>query len=157
MINMEVKATLKTYRQSPRKVRLLAGELVGQTVKGAKATLDTAPKRVAPVLLKLIRSAEANARSKNLGSEGLRIKGLKVDEGPTMFRMRPRAHGRAFVIRKRTSHITVVLSSEEDKKTEVSQKKAVPESKKKIPTDKNKKDKKKTTDKVVSKKKTAKV
>ncbi len=107
---MEAKATLKMYRQSPRKVRLLAGGLTGHSIERAKSKLDSAPKRVAPVLLKLLRSAEANAREKNMDMESLRITKLSVDEGPTMFRMRPRAHGRAFVIRKRTSHITVVLA-----------------------------------------------
>ncbi len=112
---MEAKATLKTYRQSPRKVRLLAGDLVGQSLDSVKVTLEMAPKRVAPVLLKLIKSAEANAREKKMNTENLRIERFSVDKGPTMFRMRPRAYGRAFVIRKRTSHISVVLvSGEED-------------------------------------------
>ncbi len=110
---MEVKATLKTYRQSPRKVRILAKELSGKSVDEAKAMLNTTPKRVAPVLLKLINSAEANAKDKNLVSEKFKIQRLNVDKGATLFRMRPRAFGRAFVIRKRTSHITVVLTPEE--------------------------------------------
>jgi large subunit ribosomal protein L22 len=118
---MEAKATLKTYRQSPRKVRLLVGDLVGQKVDRAKVYLETAPKRVAPVLLKLIKSAEANAREKNVDLGELYIQRLWVDKGPTMFRMRPRAHGRAFVIRKRTSHISVILEAEE-KKSEVQKK-----------------------------------
>lgn len=112
---MEAKATLKTYRQSPRKVRLLVGDLVGQTVDRAKVYLETAPKRVAPVLLKLINSAEANAREKNIDSGELYIQSFWVDKGPTMFRMRARAHGRAFVIRKRTSHISVILGAKGEK------------------------------------------
>ncbi|MFP4022327.1 MAG: 50S ribosomal protein L22 [Candidatus Paceibacterota bacterium] len=109
---MEAKATLKTYRQSPRKVRSLAKEIVGRTVEDAKARLSLEPKRVSPVLLKLLRSAEANAHNKNM-EEGLKISRLWVDEGPTLFRMMPRAHGRAFVIRKRTSHINIVLTQKE--------------------------------------------
>ncbi|MFP4539579.1 MAG: 50S ribosomal protein L22 [Candidatus Paceibacterota bacterium] len=109
---MEAKATLKTYRQSPRKVRSLAKEIVGRTVEDAKARLSLEPKRVSPVLLKLLRSAEANAYNKNM-EEGLKISRLWVDEGPTLFRMMPRAHGRAFVIRKRTSHINIVLTQKE--------------------------------------------
>ena len=130
---MEVKATLKTYRQSPRKVRLLAGEVVGMSVEEAKAMLNSAPKRVAPTLLKLITSAEANARDRKMDSESWKIRSLSVDQGPTLFRMRPRAYGRAFVIRKRTSHITVVLGSEDfeeqtenkEKKKEVKKEKTV--------------------------------
>lgn len=126
---MEAKATLKTYRQSPRKVRLLVGELVGQKVNRAKVYLETAPKRVAPVLLKLINSAEANAREKNIDLGDLYIQRLWVDKGPTMFRMRPRAHGRAFVIRKRTSHISVILEAEEKNLEKQEEKKSAPKSK----------------------------
>lgn len=126
---MEAKATLKTYRQSPRKVRLLVGDLVGQKVDRAKVYLENAPKRVAPVLLKLINSAEANAREKNIDSGELYIQRLWVDKGPTMFRMRPRAHGRAFVIRKRTSHISVILEAEEKSSEKQKEKKSAPKSK----------------------------
>lgn len=157
---MEVKATLKTYRQSPRKVRLLAGEVVGKSIDEAKAVLNNAPKRVAPALLKLINSAEANARDRNLDSGDLRVYRLNVDEGPTLFRMRPRAFGRAFVIRKRTSHITVVLSSDSnenkvEKKEEVKKEKT--EMKKEVKNEKTKrfkKDKKEVKTKI--KKKTVK-
>ena len=110
---MEVKAKLKTYRQSARKVRLLAREISGKPVDQARADLNVASKRVAPVLLKLLASAEANAKDRKVDSEGLYIKSIWVDEGPTMFRMMPRAHGRAFVIRKRTCHINMVLAPRE--------------------------------------------
>ena len=123
---MEAKATLKMYRQSPRKVRLVGRELKGKTTDEARVLLGMAPKRVAPVLSKLIASAEANAKDKKIETDGLRIQSLRVDEGPTLFRMMPRAFGRATVIRKRTSHITVTLtpdgddssSAKEEEKTE---------------------------------------
>lgn len=107
---MEVNATLKTYRQSPRKVRLLAKVISGDTLEEAKVNLSSASKRVAPVLLKLLKSAEANASDRGLDTEKLFVSSIRVDEGPTLFRMMPRAHGKAFVIRKRTSHIKIVLA-----------------------------------------------
>lgn len=108
---MEAKAKLKTYRQSPRKVRLLAREIAGKSVDEARANLSITPKRVAPIMLKLLKSAEANARDRKIETDDLFIKRVWVDEGPTLFRMMPRAFGRAFVIRKRTSHINIVLAS----------------------------------------------
>lgn len=111
---MEVKAKLKTYRQSARKVRLLAKEISGKPLDEAKADLSVASKRVAPVILKLIKSAEANAKDRKVDSDRFFIKRIWIDEGPTLFRMMPRAHGRAFVIRKRTSHINIVLAPEEN-------------------------------------------
>ncbi|MGM0629132.1 MAG: 50S ribosomal protein L22 [Patescibacteria group bacterium] len=113
---MEAKAILKTYRQSPRKVRLLAREIAGKSVEDARAELNSASKRVAPTMLKLIKSAEANAQDRKIGSD-LFIKRIWVDEGPTLFRMMPRAFGRAFIIRKRTSHINIVLAPKKTEET----------------------------------------
>ena len=118
---MEVKAKLKTYRQSPRKVRLVAREISGRSLEEAKTNLAFVNKRVAPAILKLIRSAEANAKDRKIDTKDLYIKSIQVGEGPTLFRMMSRAFGRAFVIRKKTSHIDIVLASKgvsEDRETE---------------------------------------
>ncbi|MGM0482332.1 MAG: 50S ribosomal protein L22 [Patescibacteria group bacterium] len=140
---MEAKAKLKTYRQSPRKVRLLARGIAGKSVEEARAELNSASKRVAPTMLKLIKSAEANAQDRNIGSD-LFIKRIWVDEGPTLFRMMPRAFGRAFIIRKRTSHINIVLAPKESE---------VSEERKDKETEKEKVSKVKKEEKGVSKKK----
>ncbi|OHA91661.1 MAG: 50S ribosomal protein L22 [Candidatus Zambryskibacteria bacterium RIFCSPHIGHO2_01_FULL_49_18] len=100
------KATLNTYRQSPRKVRLVADTVRGKKVSDALDLLAFIPKRAGEPLRKLIASAHANSGKE----ESLFIKEIKVDAGPTLYRRRPRSRGMANPIRKRTSHITVILS-----------------------------------------------
>jgi large subunit ribosomal protein L22 len=113
---MEVCARLSGYRVSPRKARLLADEIRGKGVEEALTILDLSPKRFAGPLAKLVRSALANAEEKNsrdkagIDVDNLVIGKIAVDQGPSMWRIRPRAQGRASWIQRRTSHIEVVLS-----------------------------------------------
>ena len=107
---MEAQARAKYVRVAPRKVRLIMDMVRGKDVSEALSTLSMVKKSASPVLAKVVRSAVANAENtKGMDVERLFIKTAFVDEGPTMKRFMPRAMGRATVIRKRTSHITVVL------------------------------------------------
>lgn len=106
----EVKAQLKYFRSSPQKVRAVAQLVRGKSVRVAEENLKFLARRPAAALSKLLVSAIANARSYKLDPGELVIKELRVDEGPTLKRFMPRAFGRSYPIRKRTSHITLVLS-----------------------------------------------
>ena len=110
-----MKAFLKNYRQSPRKVRLVAGLIRGKDVSRAIIELDFLAKRAGDPVKKLLLSAVANA--KNIGREegNLFIKELRVDKGITTKRMMPAAMGTGHRINKRTSHITLVLGEKENK------------------------------------------
>lgn len=118
-----VEASLKNYRQSPRKVRLVVKSLRGKKVNNVLTKLSFTPKRASLPLVKLINSAVANAKN-NYGMEAdnLVIKSITVDEGYTLKRWRPRARGAAFPINKRTSHVRIVLADKDGK--EVAPKKA---------------------------------
>jgi len=108
---MEVKAKLRYLRQSSRKVRLVADLIKGKSVKNAELQLRFLSKKSAGFLQKLLRSAVASAKNNfQLDKEGLFVKEIKVDQGPTLKRHRPRARGRATAIKKRTSHISLVLA-----------------------------------------------
>ncbi len=115
---MEVRAKLNNYRVSSQKARLLANEIRGKGVENALAILDLSPKRFARPLAKLVRSALANAEDKNnrdkagIDVDNLIVGAIRVDQGPSMWRIRARAQGRAAWIQRRTSHIEVVLSEE---------------------------------------------
>lgn len=114
---VEVKAQLKYLRISPRKARLLADLVRGMGLREAEAQIKYSAKKFALPLLKLLKSAESNARHDfRLEPENLCIKKITVDEGPVLKRYTPRARGRATTIRRRTSHVNVVLS-EQQKKT----------------------------------------
>ena len=104
-----MKAFLKNYRQSPRKVRLVANLVKGKKVERAMALLETLPKRAALPIRKLIASATAGAAEGGAEKVNLFVKELRVDKGLTMKRMMPRAMGRGARINKRTSHLTLVL------------------------------------------------
>ncbi len=104
-----MKAFLKNYRQSPRKVRLVATLVKGKPVADALISLQMLTKRASTPLHKLLLSAVANAKSQGLDVENLFIKEFSVDKGIVMKRMMPRAMGRGARINKRTSHVTVVL------------------------------------------------
>src|SRR3989344_4540825 len=105
-----MRATLQTYRQSPRKVRLLADLIRGKKVSDALVRLQFADKRGAPIVAKLLKSAVANASSiANAGAENLFVKEISVNQGVTMKRSMPRARGSASRINKRTSHINIML------------------------------------------------
>lgn len=107
------RAQLSQYRQSPRKVRLVADYIRGKRVEDVLVELDFIGKRAGQVIKKLVASAYANARDKGYTGSDLYISEIAVDEGKTMFRRKPRAMGRANVIRKRTSHIRVALDEKE--------------------------------------------
>ncbi len=112
---MESTALLKFARISPRKVRLVADAVRGKDVSEALEVLKFTRKRSAPMLNRLIWSAVNNAKVKksSIDPDQLYVKIITVDGGPTLRRWRPRAHGRATRIRKRTSHIRVVLDERE--------------------------------------------
>jgi len=107
---METRALARFVRISPRKIRLVMDQVRGKRVEEAMNMLSFAPQKGAHILKKVIRSAVANAEQ-NSGTnvDSLYIKRVYADEGPTLKRWRPRALGRATRIRKRTSHLTVVL------------------------------------------------
>jgi large subunit ribosomal protein L22 len=107
---MEVKAIAKYIRVSPRKTRLLVREIKGKKVDEALKLLAFAPQKGAPILRKLINSAVANASLyPDIDVDRLIIKKVVADEGPMLKRFRPRAMGRAARIRRRTTHLLVVL------------------------------------------------
>lgn len=114
-----MKATLKNYRQAPRKVRLVAAVVKGKRVDKALTLLSFLPKKAALSVKKLILSATANAKQgSGLERDALKIKNITVDKGFVFKRYRARARGRSAPIRKRTSHITVVLAEQERQKSE---------------------------------------
>ncbi len=111
-------ARLKGYRVSAQKARLLANEIRGKGVDDALMILDLSPKGFARPLAKLVRSAVANAEEKNnrdkagIDIDNLVIGTITVDQGTSMWRIRPRAQGRAAWIQRRTSHVQVILAEE---------------------------------------------
>ena len=106
----EAKATLKFARISARKVKIVADLVRGKDVDEALAIMKFTPKASSEVLEKLLKSAIANAENNhNMASDKLYIAEIYANQGPTMKRIRPAAKGSAVRIRKRTSHITVVL------------------------------------------------
>jgi ribosomal protein L22 len=107
-----VRARSKYVRSAPRKARLVMDHIRGKEVEQARAILVHAPRAVADDILKLLNSAVANAESNyELGPDELRVRKAFVDEGPTIKRFRPRALGRATRINKRTSHMTIELTT----------------------------------------------
>ncbi len=105
-----MKAYLKNYRQSPRKVRLVAGLIRRKGVPQALASLEFLPKRASLPIRKLLLSAVANAKNVGVEKDNLYIKELRVDKGITMKRMMPAAMGSGHRINKRTSHVELVLA-----------------------------------------------
>jgi ribosomal protein L22 len=106
------RARSKYVRSAPRKARLVMDHIRGKEVEQARAILVHAPRAVAEDILKLLNSAVANAESNyELGPDELRVRKAFVDEGPTIKRFRPRALGRATRIQKRTSHMTIELTT----------------------------------------------
>lgn len=111
---MKVVATAQLIRIAPRKVRLVIDVVRGKSTEEALRILKFVNKRASLPVEKLIRSAMANAEHNfKLDKKNLVITSITANEGPTLKRFKPRAFGRAAVIRKRSSHISVVL---EDKK-----------------------------------------
>lgn len=110
---MEVSATARRLRISPRKLRLVAAQVRGKAVGDAVDLLRFSPLKAAPLVRKVIDSAMANAEN-NEGADvdELVVASIRVDEGAVMKRIRPRARGRADRILKPTSHITVTVTDE---------------------------------------------
>lgn len=106
----EIKAQLNSYRQSPRKVRLVADALRGKTVVEAENRLNFITKKATGPLHKLLNSAVANAKVMGLEKSNLFVKALTVDGGAILYRRRPVAHGSAHPIRKRTSRVKIILA-----------------------------------------------
>lgn len=107
---MESKAILKFVRISSTKVRRVVPLIKGKKAGDAMINLEFLPHRGGKIISKVLKSAMANAEQKKVADpESMMISNVLVDQGPTLKRMRPRAMGRADVIRKRTSHITVIL------------------------------------------------
>jgi ribosomal protein L22 len=106
-----VRAQAKYVRSSARKARLVCDHIRGKSVEEARAILAVTPRAIARDWSKLLESAVANAEHNHeLVGEDLFIKAIRADEGPTIKRFRPRAMGRASQIRKRTSHLTILLT-----------------------------------------------
>jgi ribosomal protein L22 len=109
-----VRAQAKYVRTSARKARLVCDHIRGKSVQEARAILAHTPRAVARDWSKLLESAVANAENNHeLLGDDLRIAHVTADEGPTLKRFRPRAMGRATRIRKRTSHLTILLTPKE--------------------------------------------
>jgi ribosomal protein L22 len=109
-----VRAQAKYVRSSARKARLVCDHIRGKSVEDARAILALTPRGIARDWSKLLESAVANAEQNHeLVGEDLYIKAVHADEGPTIKRFRPRAMGRATRIRKRTSHLTILLTPKE--------------------------------------------
>jgi len=114
---MEVKASLKYLKISPRKVRLVTDMIKKKKVEEAQTTLKFTVKRGAKPVLKLLNSAVASAKNDfQLDSKDLYISKVNVDQGPIYKRWRPRSRGQVNQIQKKTSHITIVLDKLEKKK-----------------------------------------
>jgi large subunit ribosomal protein L22 len=106
----QAKARLRHLRMAPRKVRLVARVASGLPVQEAEAQLLHLTKRAAHPVIKLLRSAVANAREKKLNEKLLKVSEIRVDQGPILKRFLPRAKGMATPIHKKTSHVTITVS-----------------------------------------------
>lgn len=107
---MEARAVARFIRISPFKARQVVDLIRGKDVKEAFAILRYTNKKGAPLVAKVLKSAVANAEHNlDLDSDDLYVSEIYVDEGPSLKRVKPRAYGRADMMRRRTSHITVVV------------------------------------------------
>jgi ribosomal protein L22 len=110
-----VRARAKYVRVAPRKARLIADQVRGLQIDKARALLQFSPRGAAEDIAKLLNSAASNAENNHeLIADDMKVMEITVDEGPTLRRWRPRAQGRATPIHKRTSHISIALTPEED-------------------------------------------
>ena len=111
---MEAKAYLKYLRIAPRKVQIVADLIRGKDVGTAMAILMQTPKAASEPMMKLLKSAVANAENNfNMDRDSLYVSECYVTPGPTMKRIRPRDHGRAFRVLKRTSHVFITVKERE--------------------------------------------
>ena len=107
---MEARAKLSYARISSRKVKIVIDMIRNKPVGEAMGILKNTPKAASELLIKLLNSAAANAENNHyMDKNNLYVAEVYANQGPTLKRVRPRAQGRAFRIRKRTSHITIVL------------------------------------------------
>ncbi len=107
------RAIARYIRISSRKVKIVIDLIRGKSVREAEAILRYTPKAATEPVLKLLNSAVANAENNlELNRDDLYVAEVYANQGPTLMRYRPRAHGRASRIRKRTSHITIVLDQQ---------------------------------------------
>lgn len=107
---MEAKAIVKHVRTSPRKAGYICSLIRGKNVDEALAILKFMPNKSADIIAKVVKSAAANAENNmNMDSKKLYVSEVYANQGPTLKRFMPRAQGRATSIRKRTSHIGVVV------------------------------------------------
>lgn len=112
---MEAKAVAKYIRISPSKARQVVDLIRGKSVLEARAILKFAPNKGSELVVKVLNSAVANAEHNlNLSGDDLYISKCYVDQAPTLKRFKPRAMGRADVMRRRTSHITVIVGEREE-------------------------------------------
>ena len=111
---MQAQANAKYVRVSARKMRRSVELIRGRHVEDARRILRLSPLGANRTLMKVLDSAVANAEQKQAIPENLVVARAWVDEGPTLRRFRPRAYGRATRIRKRTSHVTVVVGNREE-------------------------------------------
>ena len=110
---MHVKATSRYVRVAPNKARQVVAHIRGRKVGEAQRVLQLSPKGVSEQLLKTLNSAVANAEhNHDLDADDLFVTAAVVDEGPQLKRFQPRAMGRAYRIRKRTSHITITVGTD---------------------------------------------
>ncbi|BAK45510.1 50S ribosomal protein L22 [Eggerthella sp. YY7918] len=112
---MEAKATARYVRISPRKARIVIDLIRGKSVPQAREILQFTNRGAAEIVEKTLNSAVANAENlHHVRPETLVVKTAFADEGPTLKRIRPRAKGSASRIRKRTSHITIIVAPREE-------------------------------------------
>lgn len=107
------RSLLRYARLSPKKARLIAREIQGMDAESALATLEFTPNKAARILYKVLATALANG---GYDADGMIVKSCKIDSGPVLKRMRPRARGRGASIRKPTSHITIEVAEKRDNK-----------------------------------------
>jgi large subunit ribosomal protein L22 len=139
-------AILKNYRQSPRKVRLVADTVRGKKIKEAQTILDFMPKRAALPIKKLLDSAIANAKTNGESLDTLVVKEISVQKGIVAHRWMPKWRGMAHAIKKRSSHVKIVLGEGKPSKKEVYKAKKAAEV-----TNENPKATKKVTKKITKK------
>ena len=127
---MQATAKVTYVRIAPRKVKIVLDLIRGKDTEEALAILKYTPKAACEVVEKLLNSAIANAENKEMDMDALVVSEAYVNQGPTLKRIRPRAQGRAYRINKKTSHITLVLTEDEDKHDREARKAAQREAKK---------------------------
>lgn len=107
---METRAITKFIRVSPQKARLVGDMIKNKNISDAINILTFTPRKAARIIKKVVNSAVANAdQNPNIDIDTLYIKNVLVDQGPQLKRVKPRAQGRAYGIKHRLSHITVIL------------------------------------------------